>query len=107
MARTSLLEITKLYEERQEERKASRLQPFLSPMAAEIIEIVLERFRTSDKYRDRPVTADIAFCVAAYSTEPAASPHRTHAAGTLNGEAHHPPVDLLRPFPADEMGTFR
>lgn len=75
-------------------------------MAAEIIEIILERFRTSDKYRDRPVAADIAFCVAAYTTEPAASPHRTHAAGTLNGEAHHPPVDLLRPFPADEMGTF-
>ena len=28
---------------------------------------VMERFRTSIKYQDRPAAADIAFCVAAYA----------------------------------------
>src|ERR1700685_4385637 len=61
-------EITKLYEAREQEREARRLQASLSPqMGRRLSNISLERFRTSIKYQGRPAAADIAFCVAAYA----------------------------------------
>jgi hypothetical protein len=68
MAGAFVLEITKLYEEREQEREASRLQASLSPrLGPRLSNLSLERFRTSTKYQDRPAAADIAFCVAAYA----------------------------------------
>jgi hypothetical protein len=67
MAGAFVLEITKLYEEREQEREANRLQASLSPQRGpRVSNLSLERFRTSTKYQDRPAAADIAFCVAAY-----------------------------------------
>jgi hypothetical protein len=61
-------EITKLYEAREQEREARRLQNSLSPRRGpRLSNLFLERFRTSIKYQDRPAAADIAFCVAAYA----------------------------------------
>ena len=61
-------EITKLYEAREQEREARRLQASLSPQRGpRLSTLSLERFRTSTKYQDRPAAADIAFCVAAYA----------------------------------------
>ena len=61
-------EITKLYEAREQEQEARRLQSSLSPHRGQrLSNLSLERFRTSTKYRDRPAAADIAFCVAAYA----------------------------------------
>ena len=61
-------EITKLYEAREQEQEARRLQSSLSPhRGPRLSDLSLERFRTSSKYRDRPAAADIAFCVAAYA----------------------------------------
>ena len=61
-------EITKLYEAREQEREARRLQASLSPQRGpRLSNLSLERFRTSSKYQDRPAAADIAFCVAAYA----------------------------------------
>ena len=61
-------EITKLYEAREQEREARRLQASLSPQRGpRLSTLSLERFRTSSKYQDRPAAADIAFCVAAYA----------------------------------------
>jgi hypothetical protein len=61
-------EITKLYEAREQEREARRLQASLSPQRGpRLSTLSLERFRTSSKYNDRPAAADIAFCVAAYA----------------------------------------
>ncbi len=61
-------EITKLYEAREQERQARRLKVALSPQRGPgFLNLSLERFRTSGKYRDRPAAADIAFCVAAYA----------------------------------------
>jgi hypothetical protein len=61
-------EITKLYEAREQEREARRLESSLSPRRERrLSNISLERFRTSIKYRDRQAAADIAFCVAAYA----------------------------------------
>ena len=61
-------EITKLYEAREEEREARRLQASLSPQrGGRLSSLSLERFRTSTKYQDRPAAADIAFCVAAFA----------------------------------------
>jgi hypothetical protein len=68
MAEAFVLEITKLYEKREQEREASRLQASLSPQrGGRLSNLSLERFRTSTKYQDRAAAADIAFCVAAYS----------------------------------------
>ena len=68
MAGAFVLEITKLYEEREQELEARRLQASLSPQRGpRISNLSLERFRTSSKYQDRPAAADIAFCVAAYA----------------------------------------
>jgi hypothetical protein len=67
MAESFVQEITKLYEEREQEREARRLQASLSPQRGpRLSNLSLERFRTSNKYRDRPA-ADIAYCVAAYA----------------------------------------
>jgi hypothetical protein len=56
--------ITKLYEGREQEREAKRLQASLSPQRGpRLSNLSLERFRTSNKYQDRPAAADIAFCV--------------------------------------------
>ena len=61
-------EITQLYDAREQEREARRLQSSLSPQRGpRISNLSLERFRTSTKYQDRPAAADIAFCVAAYA----------------------------------------
>ena len=61
-------EITKLYEAREQEREARRLQASLSPQRGpRLSSLSLERFRTSAKYNHRPAAADIAFCVAAYA----------------------------------------
>lgn len=63
-------EITKLYEEREQEREARRIQASLSPQRGpRLSNLSLERFRTSSKYHDRPAAADIAFCVAAYAND--------------------------------------
>jgi hypothetical protein len=61
-------EITKLYEEREQEREARRIEASLSPLREpRLSNLSLERFRTSTKYQDRPAAADIAFCVAAFA----------------------------------------
>jgi hypothetical protein len=68
MAVAFVQEITRLYEEREQDREARRLQASLSPQrGARLTNLSLERFRTSTKYHDRPAAADIAFCVAAYA----------------------------------------
>jgi len=68
MAETFAQEITKLYEEREQEREERRIQASLSPQRGpRLSNLSLERFRTSTKYQDRPAAADIAFCVAAYA----------------------------------------
>jgi hypothetical protein len=68
MAEDFVQEITKLYEAREQEREARRLQASLSPQRGpRLSTLSLERFRTSSKYNDRPAAADIAFCVAAYA----------------------------------------
>ena len=56
-------EITKLYEAREQEQEARRLQSSLSPHRGQrLSNLSLERFRTSTKYQDRPAAADIALC---------------------------------------------
>jgi hypothetical protein len=68
MAEVFAEKITKLYEEREQEREARRTQASLSPQRGpRLSNLSLERFRTSTKYQDRPAAADIAFCVAAYA----------------------------------------
>jgi RepB DNA-primase from phage plasmid len=68
MAESFVQEITKLYEDRKQEREARRIQASLSPQRGpRLSNLSLERFRTATKYRDRPAAADIAFCVAAYA----------------------------------------
>jgi len=63
MAEAFEQEITKLYEAREQEREARRLESSLSPQRGwRLSNIFLERFRTSIKYQDRPAAADIAFC---------------------------------------------
>jgi hypothetical protein len=67
MAEVFVQEIAKLYQEREQEREARRIQASLSPQRGpRLSNLSLERFRTSSKYQDRPAAADIAFCVAAY-----------------------------------------
>ena len=67
MADSFMEEITKLYEAREQERGARRLEASLSPRRGPRFQPSLERFRTSSKYQDRPAAADIAFCVAAFA----------------------------------------
>src|SRR6202789_2058735 len=68
MAEAFVEEFTRLYEGRGQEREAKRLQASLSPhRGPRLSNLSLERFRTSNKYQDRPAAADIAFCVAAYA----------------------------------------
>jgi hypothetical protein len=68
MAEAFEQEITTLYEAREQEHEARRLQSSLSPQRGpKSSNLSLERFRTSIKYQDRPAAADIAFCVAAYA----------------------------------------
>jgi hypothetical protein len=68
VAETFLQEITGLYQAREQEREARRLQASPSPQGGpRLSHLSLERFRTSSKYQDRPAAADIAFCVAAYA----------------------------------------
>jgi hypothetical protein len=69
MAEAFEQEITTLYEAREQEREARRLQSSLSPhRGPRLSNLSLERFRTSIKYQDRPAAADIAFCVAAHAS---------------------------------------
>jgi hypothetical protein len=68
MAEAFEQEITTLYQAREQEREAIRLQSSLSSRRGpRLSNLSLERFRTSIKYQDRPAAADIAFCVAAYA----------------------------------------
>jgi hypothetical protein len=68
MAEAFEQEITTLYEAREQEHEAGRLESSLSPRRGpRLSNLSLERFRTSIKYQDRPAAADIAFCVAAYA----------------------------------------
>jgi hypothetical protein len=67
MAEAFVQEITKFYEQREQEQEARRIQASLSlQRGLRLSNLSLERFRTSGKYQDRPAAADIAFCVAAY-----------------------------------------
>jgi hypothetical protein len=60
-------EKTTLYEAREQEHEARRLESSLSPRRGpRLSKLSLERFRSSTKYQDRPA-ADIAFCVAAFA----------------------------------------
>jgi hypothetical protein len=69
MAEDFVEEITKLYEERDQEREERRIQASLSPQRGpRLSNLSLEQFRTSTKYHDRPAAADLAFCVAAFAT---------------------------------------
>ncbi|MCU1247945.1 MAG: traI protein helicase [Edaphobacter sp.] len=57
-----------LYEAREQEHEARRLQSSLSPRRGpRFSNLSLERFRSSTKYQHRPAAADIAFCVAAFA----------------------------------------
>jgi hypothetical protein len=68
MAEAFEQEITTLYEAREQEHEARRLQGYLSPRRGpRLSKLSLERFRSSTKYQDRPAAADIAFCVAAFA----------------------------------------
>ncbi|MEO8735245.1 MAG: DNA-primase RepB domain-containing protein [Edaphobacter sp.] len=61
-------EITTLYEAREQDHEARRLQSSLSPRTGpRLSNLSRERFRSSTRYRDRPAAADIAFCVAAFA----------------------------------------
>jgi len=63
------LQIADMYEAREQEREARRQLASLSPRRGPRSSTPsLERFRTSAKYQDRPAAADIAFCVAAFSS---------------------------------------
>ncbi len=68
MAEAFTQEITHIYEGREQEREARRQLASLSPRRGPRSPPSLERFRTSARYADRPAAADIAFCVAAYSS---------------------------------------
>ena len=68
MAESFTQKITNLYEEREQEREARRVQWPLSPQRGPgLSNLSLERFRTSTKHQDRPASADIAFCVTAFA----------------------------------------
>src|SRR5437764_1496316 len=59
MAEAFEQEITTLYEAREQEHEARRLQNSLSPRRGpRLSNLSLERFRTSIKYHDRPAAAD-------------------------------------------------
>ncbi len=68
MAQAFEVEITQMYEAREQEREARRQLASLSPRRGPRSAPSLERFRTSARYADRPAAADIAFCVAALSS---------------------------------------
>lgn len=65
------LELTKQYQlrERERERRIAEFRQLAtsSPTGRRFSHLSLERFRLSPKYAGRPASADIAFCVAAYS----------------------------------------
>jgi hypothetical protein len=61
-------QVTTLYEAREQEYEARRLESSLSPQRGpRLSNLSLERFRSSTKYQDRPAAADIAFCVVAFA----------------------------------------
>ncbi len=68
MAEAFEQEITQRYEAREQEREARRQLASLSPRRGPRSLPSLEHFRTSARYADRPAAADIAFCVAAFSS---------------------------------------
>lgn len=61
-------QITVAYEARERAREQLRAERTLFPRRGPRSLPSLGRFRTSSKYADRPAAADIAFCVAAYSS---------------------------------------
>ena len=67
-AQVFLEEITAAYEAREREREQRRAERALSPRRGSRPMPSLERFRTSPRNAERPASADIAFCVAAFSS---------------------------------------
>ena len=67
-AQAFLEEITAVYEARERQREQRRAERVVSPQRGPRSLPSLERFRTSARYAERPAAADIAFCVAAYSS---------------------------------------
>lgn len=67
-ANTFMEQITAAFQARERERERRRAEMALSPRRGPRSLPSLERFRTSARYADRPAAADIAFCVAAYSS---------------------------------------
>lgn len=67
-AKMFMEQITAAFEARERAREQRRAERTLSPRRGPRSLPSLERFRTSSKYSDRPAAADIAFCVAAYSS---------------------------------------
>lgn len=71
MAGRLRLEITKLYQLEEQERRSriAREHEISYPRShsARYSRLSLEQFRSCPRYHDRPAAADIAFCVAAYS----------------------------------------
>ena len=63
-----LQEITGAYEAREREREQRSAERVLSPQRGPRSLPSLERFRTSARFAERPASADIAFCVAAYAS---------------------------------------
>ena len=65
------LEMTKLYQLREQEREhrvaVLQQRSALTRTAGRFTHLSLERFRTSSRYAGRPAAADIAFCLAAIS----------------------------------------
>jgi RepB DNA-primase N-terminal domain len=66
-AKAFIEEITKLYQEREQQREVRRIQALSPQRGPRLSNLSLGQFRTSVKYMDRPAAADIAFCVAAYA----------------------------------------
>ena len=68
MAEAFAQEITKLYQEREQEREAKTPAGFsFSPKGTEVVECVSRTLPYLRQVPDRPAAADIAFCVAAYA----------------------------------------
>ncbi len=67
-AQAFLEEITAAYEARERQREQRRAERVFHPQRGPRSLPSLERFRTSARFAERPAAADIAFCVAAYSS---------------------------------------
>ena len=94
-------EITKRYQEQEQQREAKRQQASLSPHSGpRSSNLSLERFRISSKYRDRPAAADIALCVAAYANR--VPKIRSNAPSTRNISPAIPAFPSAPPISGDD-----